>query len=142
MISSTIEGTPCGDAIEKRTLLFVQDGIRELYPADNELKVLAARSYMGIPLFDARGESVLGHMGVLHTKPLPASKEYERIFRIFANRAGAELRWLKLEQELRSRTEELDAVLQTALDAILILNEEREIVRANAGAEQLLGTAE
>ncbi|HMP77361.1 MAG TPA: sigma 54-interacting transcriptional regulator [Kiritimatiellia bacterium] len=137
-----VRDTPCGTALEKRDVVFFPDRILDLYPGENDLRSLKAVSYIGAPLLDESGTRILGHVGVLDQKPMPEAESFIQIFRIFVNRAGAELRRLNLERALRARTEELDAVVQSAMDAILILNGEHDIVRANKAAESIFGTRE
>lgn len=136
-----VRGTPCGAALEKKGLVVFADRVLEVFPEENDLRSMGAVSYMGAPLLDEAGQRILGHLGILDTRPMPDPDGYARVFRIFANRAGAELRRLRLEKALRAKTAELDAVLQSAMDAILILDEERVIVRANRAAELALASA-
>ncbi len=135
-----IAGTPCGECIARRDMLVVADRVADLFPGDNDLGALGAAGYIGIPFCDESGETVLGHLAVLDRKPIEDPERFSRVFCIFANRAGAELRRSNLERELRSRTEELDTIVATAMDAILIVDAERTIVRANPAAEEALGT--
>jgi len=137
-----VAGTPCGYSIEQRELLFVKDRVADLFPGDNDLRPLGAVSYIGAGIFDESGSRVLGHLAVLHTEPMPDSERYTRIFRVFANRAGAELPRLIVEREQRAKSEELDGEVESAMDAILILNQDHEIVRANAAAAAAFGTAD
>ncbi|TVR54563.1 MAG: AAA family ATPase [Puniceicoccaceae bacterium] len=135
-----LPGTPCGAAIDRRDILVVQNNVTDLFPGDNDLKEFGARSYIGTGIFDESGQTLLGHLAVLHTSPLPDPERYARVFRVFASRAGAEMRRWRLERELRARTEELDAVIDNAMDAILILDEEHTIVRINAAAVRTFGS--
>ena len=130
-----VDGTPCGAALRKRDVVFVTDGVLDVFPEEHDLRKLNAVSYIGAPLFDESGESILGHIGAFSVNPMPETEPFRQIFRLFASRAGAELRRLNLEKELRARTDELDAVVQSAMDAILILDDEQDIVRANRAAE-------
>ncbi len=132
-----IDGTPCGEALRRREVVFVTDRVLEAFPQEHDLRKLDAVSYIGAPLFDSAGERILGHIGAFGTRAMPDTPTFQQIFRLFANRAGAELRRLKLEQELRSRTDQMEAILQSAMDAILIVDEERDIVRANAAASRV-----
>jgi PAS domain S-box-containing protein len=116
--------------------------VLELYPDNTNLKAMQAVSYLGVPLFDA-DQAVLGHLAVLDTKPLPADPRLISLFEIFAARATAEQRRLKAEQQLRAREEQLAALLEGAMDAIVVLDAAGTIVRTNAAAERLFAcTAE
>ena len=134
-----LPGTPCDPVIREHRLVLVPDRVVELYPDDPDLAPLGAVSYMGFPLEDVGGE-VLGHLAVLHDRPLSATPRTDAIFRIFAARAGAELRRLRAEAAVREREEELTALVSGALDAILWLDAEGRPLRANPAALAMFGT--
>src|SRR5262245_27315901 len=97
---------------------------------------------MGVPLFDLAGE-IMGHLAVLDTKPMPAEPRLISLFEIFAARAAAECRRLKAEEQVRAREEQLTALLDSAMDAVVVLNATGAIERVNPAAEKLFGcTAE
>jgi PAS domain S-box-containing protein len=139
---TAIDGTPCEAVVEGKRLLHIPDRILELYPDEPDLKPLNAVSYLGVPLFDTDG-SVMGHLAVLDTKPLPAEPRLLSLFEIFAARAATEQRRLKAEQQVRAREEQLSALLESAMDAIIVLDAALAITRVNPAAERLFGcTAE
>ena len=131
-------GTPCAPVVENRSLVHIPDKIVELFPGDNDLTTLSAVSYMGIPLFDTDG-AVMGHLSVLDTKPMPKNQRMVSLFEIFAARAQAEHRRLRAEREVRDREQQLSLLLQSAMDAILVLDSSMGIVQINPAAERLLG---
>jgi PAS domain S-box-containing protein len=133
-----VANTPCAGVLTTRKLVIHSDRVLDLYPDNAELKALGAVSYMGVPLFDTAGE-IMGHLAVLDTKPLPAEPRLISLFDIFAARAAAECRRLKAEQDLRTREEQLSALLQGAMDAIVVLDASGVMVRVNPAAERLFG---
>jgi PAS domain S-box-containing protein len=133
-----IEGTPCAPVITELRLLHVPDRVVELFPEDPDLPKLSAVSYMGIPLLDLDGR-ILGHLAVLDTRSMPEDPRLFDLLRIFANRAVAELGRLRVEREVREREEKLGLLVDCAMDAIVELNHELDITRANPAAEQLFG---
>lgn len=133
-----IEGTACATVVESRELIHIPERLIELYPQDGDLVPLRAVSYLGVPLLDLDG-NVLGHLSVLDDKPMPLDPRAVSLFEIFAARATAEHRRLKAERELRAREEQLSLLLETAMDAILVLDRNLSVVRNNAAAERLFG---
>jgi PAS domain S-box-containing protein len=133
-----IDGTPCAAVITEQKLVHCPDRILELYPDNANLKAMRAVSYLGVPLFDA-DRAILGHLAVLDTKPLPADPRLISLFEIFAARAAAEQRRLKSEEQVRAREEQLAALLQGAMDAIVVLDAAGTIIRVNPAAERLFG---
>ncbi|MEI6084935.1 MAG: sigma 54-interacting transcriptional regulator [Verrucomicrobiota bacterium] len=137
-----IIGTACAPVVEARRLVHIPDRLIELYPGNAEARVVGAVSYLGVPLLDTQGD-VMGHLSVLDNKPMPANPRLNSLFEIFAARAAAEQRRLRQELEVRSREEELSALLGSAMDAVVVLDGTGRITRANPAAEKLFGcTAE
>jgi PAS domain S-box-containing protein len=138
----SIEGTACQAVVEARKLIHIPERVIELFPKDDDLVPLNAVSYLGAPLLDTDG-TVMGHLSVLDNKPMPKHPRAISLFEIFAARAAAEHRRLKVEQDLCAREEQLSLLLQTAMDAIVVLDGRMAIIRVNSAAERLLGcTAE
>lgn len=133
-----LKGTPCEPVICERKLVHFPDRITDLFPDDPDLQPMAAVSYMGQPLF-GDGDDVLGHLAVLDTKPMPARPENEALFRIFAARACAELRRMHAEEIARERESKLIRMVDSAMDAILELDDDLRITRANRAVQRTFG---
>jgi len=133
-----VDGTPCQAVVEGRRLVHYADRIVELYPDEADLRRMGAVSYMGVPLTDLDG-AVLGHLAVLDRRPMPPRPEHLTLFEIFAGRAAAELRRLRIERTVREREAELTGLVDSAMDAIVQLDERLHVVRMNAAAERTFG---
>jgi PAS domain S-box-containing protein len=131
-----IAGTPCEPVIESVGLIHVPERVVELYPDDPDLPELSAVSYMGVPLLDTDGQ-ILGHLAILHDKPMPANAEAEAIFRIFASRAASELRRMRRDRDLRDREQKLSRLIDSAMDAIVELDGNLSITGVNPAAERI-----
>jgi PAS domain S-box-containing protein len=130
-----IDGSPCQTAIEEERMLHIPDRILDLYEGDGSLRMYGAVSYLGVPLFDV-DEKIIGHVAVLDDKPLPAEPRSEAIFRIFAARAAAEMRRMERERVLREREAEISRLLESAMDAIVNLDDQLVISLMNPAAER------
>ena len=135
-----IDGTPCQKVVEGGRLVLYPDRVLELYPDEPDLKATSAVSYMGVPLLASDG-SVLGHLAVLDTRPLPEEPRLLATIQLFAERASAELRRLRAEAAVREREEKLARLTDGAMDAIVELDGELRITHANTAAEKLLRRA-
>ncbi|MCZ7556124.1 MAG: sigma 54-interacting transcriptional regulator [Bacteroidia bacterium] len=135
-----VAGTPCEPVIRQRDVFHVPDRVIELFPDDPDLPPLHAVSYRGAPLLDVDG-SVLGHLAILNDKPMPERQYDADLFRIFAARAAAELRRLRAEAQLREREQQLNSLLDAAMDAIIEIDGRCNITQANPAAEHLFQTA-
>jgi len=141
-----ITGTPCERVVLEKRLIRVPERLLELYKGNPDLKDLnlqalgetGAVSYMGVPLKDVNGE-ILGHLSVLDTEPIPAERQVINIFRIFANRASAEMQRLRAEKEVAEREEKLRRLFVSAMDAIIEVDKDFYVTQINPAAERILG---
>jgi PAS domain-containing protein len=91
---------------------------------------------MGVPLEDVDG-TILGHLAVLDTRPMPEQPRLLTLFRIFAARAAAELRRLRAESRVRERQEKLKGLVDGAMDAIIELDHDLTVRGLNPAAEEV-----
>jgi len=133
-----VKGTPCERVIEKQSLFHVAENIIELFPGDPDLKPFDAVSYLGAPLLDLDG-AVLGHLAVQDNRPLPEEARKVDLFRIFAERAASELRRIRAQSRLQEREEQLRRLFDSAMDAIIEIDENFTITQANSAAVALFG---
>jgi len=136
-----IEGTPCEAVLEEKDLVCIPENVAELFPRDADLRHLEAVGYMGIPFLDDDG-SVLGHLAVLDSRPIPMDPQLEGVFRIFAVRAAAELRRMHAESQIRQSENRFSRLFESAMDAIVELDEAFKICRANRSALETFGIDE
>ncbi|MEX0830319.1 MAG: sigma 54-interacting transcriptional regulator [Nitrospirales bacterium] len=131
-----LAGTPCEHVIDQARLIHFPDNLLNLFPLDPDIAGLKAASYMGLPLTDTSG-IILGHLAVLDLQPMPADPRVEAIFRIFASRAAAELQRLQAESATREREQKLRRLVDSAMDAIIELDEQLRMTRINPAAEKV-----
>jgi PAS domain-containing protein len=72
---------------------------------------------------------------------MPAEPRAEALIRIFAARATAELQRLRAEAEVREREEKLTRLVDSAMDAIVELDDALRVTRMNPAAAKLFGRA-
>ena len=131
-----IAGTPCEHVIEQARLIHFPDNLLNLFPIDPDIVGMKAASYMGLPLVDSVG-NILGHLAVMDTRTMPAEPRVQTIFRIFASRASAELQRLQAESATREREQKLRRFVDSAMDAIIELDEDLRVSRINPAAEKV-----
>jgi PAS domain S-box-containing protein len=132
--------TPCELVVEEKRLVHIPDRIIDLFPNDKDLTVLNAVSFAGVPLFRSDG-SVMGHLSALDTKVLELPPDMEATFRLFADRAAAELKRLRAESAIRDSEQRFSGVFESAMDSIIEMDEQFRIQRANASAATLFDFA-
>jgi PAS domain S-box-containing protein len=135
-----VDGTPCAAVVDGRQLVHIPDSIVELYPDDPDVRQMGAVSYMGVPLLDVDG-AVLGHLAVMDRRPMPVEPRAVALFRIFAARATAEVQRIRAEAQVREREQKLIRLVDSAMDAIIELDQGLRVTRLNPAAEKLFGSA-
>jgi PAS domain S-box-containing protein len=133
-----IDGTPCAQVVDGARLVHLPDRLLELYPGDPDLRRTRAVSYMGVPLQEPGG-TVMGHLAVLDTRPMPEDPRLAAVLQLFAERAAAELARQRAERDVREREERLASVVGGAMDAIVELDDRLHVTLVNAAAERLFG---
>ncbi len=98
--------TPCRDVLRGDPQRY-PEGVQALFPKDQDLEALGAESYLGIPVLDSSGQ-VVGHLAILDDKPMADDAGAMAVLKVFAARAGAELRRLQAERELQTALGELE----------------------------------
>jgi PAS domain S-box-containing protein len=131
-----IVGTPCEHVIEQSRLIHFPDNLLNLFPLDPDVTGIKAASYIGMPLTDSTGK-ILGHLAVIDTRPMPSEPRILAIFKIFASRASAELQRLHAESATREREQKLRRLVDSAMDAIIELDEHLRVTRINPAAEKV-----
>lgn len=135
-----ITGTPCEQVVERAHLIHHPENVITLYPNDADLEKFSAVSFMGVPLTDLDG-TVLGHLAVLDTRPMPEEPRMLALFRIFAARATAELQRLRAESQVRDREEKLRRLVDGAMDAIIEFDRNLTVTLMNPAAERVFHCA-
>ncbi len=90
-----LRGTPCEGVIAHNKVCQYPKGVARLFPEDAAIAGL--ESYFGVPITDSN-DTVLGHLAFLDDKERDESGTLTSIYRIFAARAGAELRRRRVQQ--------------------------------------------
>ncbi len=131
-----LSGTPC-EAVLAGNIRHYADDIQNCFPQDIDLRKLGVVSYLAIPLRDQTDE-VLGHLGVMGTVPMTQFGTHAMaLFRIFAARGAAELQRQRAEAKLRASEQRLAGMIESAMDAIIILDADERIQLFNAAAERM-----
>jgi formate hydrogenlyase transcriptional activator len=106
-----LSGTPCERVVQGEFCLY-KDDVQRLFPEDSDLVSLGARSYLGVPLRGANGQT-LGHLAALDTRPMQDDPRGLAIFEVFANRARVEIERLHAEAVLQRAFGDLEVRLES-----------------------------
>jgi PAS domain S-box-containing protein len=133
-----IDGSPCEVVVREQRLVHIPEHVSLLFPGDPDMQKNHISSYLGVPLKDS-GDAILGHLAVIDSRPLPRDERALWLFRIFADRAAAELRRVRAEQGLRDREEKLARIFGGAMDAVVELDPDLRIEQVNPAAARAFG---
>ncbi len=155
--SFPIAGTPC-ERVMQAGFWHSPNCLQEQFPKYLNLQSMEAESHLGIALRNAEGLS-LGTICILDRNAMPEPEQAQTLLTVFAARATAELERQKataklkelnanLEKEVNERTGALReretryrALMEGAYDAIIVTDDQGNILEVNQKAEQLLGYA-
>jgi PAS domain S-box-containing protein len=98
-VTYALAGTPCEDVIAGQ-ICHHAHGIQARFPEDRDLASLNADGYLGVPLLGSTGD-VVGHIALIHDRPLLPDARDLAVLRTFASRAGTELERQRAEDALR-----------------------------------------
>ncbi|HSD50827.1 MAG TPA: sigma 54-interacting transcriptional regulator, partial [Candidatus Methylomirabilis sp.] len=132
-----VAGTPCEEVLKGKVASYPRD-VQRLFPRDRDLVDLGAVSYLGIPIFGASGH-VIGHLAILHDKPMEQDERREATLKIFAARAGAELQRQRAEQALREMHQFSQEVINGASEGIIVYDADLRYLVFNRFMEKLTG---
>jgi len=142
--SYDITGTACESVVVGKKLVHIPERLLELYKGNADLADLEtilgnnnAVSYLGVPLTDAN-EKILGHLSVIDTRSIPKHPQVVNIFRIFANRASAELQRLNAEKIIHQNEKMFRGLFDSTMDAIIEIDRNLHITRINPAGENLI----
>lgn len=135
--SYPIAGTLCGEVVTKAGSIQLDD-VQQRFANDPRLCDSATENYLGTPLCSADG-TVSGVLAIFSAQPWPDGGHARLVLEVFANRAAAELERQHAVAALAAGEARYRGVLETAADAILLVDSAGTIALANASAELMFG---
>ena len=132
-ISYSLQGAPCINVIDSKTCIYL-DHIQNLFPNNQMLVEMGAVSYIGTPLYDARGE-IIGLIAMLDDKPMVNVDYMAEVLKIFSVRASAELDRLYATKIVRK----LSLVVEQSPNVIVITDVEANVEYINSSFSRITG---
>ncbi len=135
----SLHSTPCQFVMEGQVCFYAQN-VQHRFPNDQDLRHLEVESYLGIPLYNSRGETI-GHLVAMDHQPLPTDTDSIPVLKIFAARAAAELERKYAEDALRRSEERLRQVIDLVPHFIFAKDKMGRFILANQAVADVYGTS-
>lgn len=119
-IKYNLEGTPCHNVIGCKLCTY-NSNVKELFPNDSLLVEMNVDSYIGIPLWDNKGEAI-GLIAVMDSKLISDSKTIELALQVIAAKASLELEKIIYENKLKLSSDRINNLLESSEDIITVHN--------------------
>ncbi|MGP1373799.1 MAG: PAS domain-containing sensor histidine kinase [Almyronema sp.] len=139
-VSGATANTPDAIALQQG-IYCCPERIQRQFPQCQPLQQLGAVSYFAVALVDRMGQSI-GLLSVIDDKPFQYSEAVEKILRIFAARASAELERQRMTQALRASEENFRTIFQQAAVGMCRVDADGYFVQVNQRLCSILGYAE
>ncbi len=135
-----LHGTPCARALNSPDLCVYPDGVHQDFPHAELHASLGIRSYIGLALRDARGNT-LGVLAVFHDQPMtPPTGESTALMRVLAGRATAELERLHTGRTLRESESRYRGLFENNHVVALLIDPATKVIRdASPAAAEFYG---
>ena len=132
-LKSNLTGTPSQRLLTQRQYLLAQN-VQKFFPNAPLVQTLGAQAYAGMQLSDSQG-APLGVLFVLFRQPVTNPEFVLSTLQIFASRSAVELERQLADAHIRRQA----SLLDSAQDAIMVLDLQHHLLFWNKGAERIYG---
>lgn len=130
----------CGHAILQKEMFVVEDATQDSRFSDNPFveEEPHIRFYAGVPLI-TEGNHALGTLCIIDFKPRHLTDDQKEMLTLLARQVVARIEMRKTIQAFQSSEAFRSAILTSALDAIINIDRDGNVVEFNPAAEKMFG---
>lgn len=133
-----VRNTTCEQVVlQGRTMSFPAD-VQKLFPEEAALAAMHAHAYLGTPLLDGSATPI-GHLFIIHDKPIPNHELAHSVLILTAARAAAELDHRMIVRRLVEAETRYHAFLQQMAEGLIVTDMDDMITFVNGRMTELTG---
>jgi PAS domain S-box-containing protein len=136
-VTYALKDTPCGDVVGKDVCCFPAS-VCQFFPRDEVLVDLRAESYVGVTLWGRSGRPI-GLIAVIGRGPLANPALAERLLKLVAVRAAAELERLEAMLALENSERFLKTIIDTEPECVKLLDSDGNLLMMNRAGLEMIG---
>jgi len=129
-----LKDTPCERVYDGKVSVYPQD-IQRLFPKDQDLKDLNIQGYAGVPLFNARNETI-GLIVALYRESIQEPDFVSSILTLFANHVVHEYERQKSEAMIKEQAIYYQSILDGVHEPLMVIDKEYNIILMNEAAKK------
>ncbi len=136
-IDYDLADTPCEKVIQEGRVCFYASRMTERYPRD-----AGVESYLGVPIFDADNQRVIGHMAFFDSQAMPDGFYHKAVFDIFCARASAELQRMQATRNLCRQEQKYRLLVENQQELVAQLDADGRFEFASPSLCEFFGRSE
>lgn len=137
-ISYSSRATVCGQVLDDRSLLQVNEQVLDEFPQSKSyLARFKPRAYLGAPLHDLDGK-LIGVLALSHSLGLEFDEKSLEVFRLFADKAAIALHKYRREEEAKNKELQLKGLIDGIQDLLINFDKEGDVIMTNTAARNHL----
>lgn len=135
--SYELAGTPCSTVMGVKICSY-PSGVQKLFPDDQALVDMGIEGYIGVPLFSSTNKP-MGILVALTRRPLTNLTFSEFACQMFSVSVSAEMERMHSDRLFKSEKAFSDAIVDSAISGIMIVDNSGRVIRTNSSGERILG---
>lgn len=87
-----LDNTPCNEVLTGQKACIHENKLTDAFPTNELLKQMGVESYLGVPIFKAKGNGMSGILALIDDKPIEKTKSLSAITEALALKAASKMK--------------------------------------------------